>query len=98
MTNLFQLDKILILKSKKFATGIPIRYSDMSISIHPLLILACGVGLSSRGKPAQTVARGFGKGYGSLKMLFVMLMLWQNHQQGKDRSLCQLLPAIFWGC
>lgn len=85
----------MILKSKNFATGIRIRYSDMSIYIHLLLILACSVGLSSRGKPAQTVAPGFGKDYGSLKMLFFILMLWQNHQQGKDRNLCQLLPVIF---
>lgn len=95
MTDVIQLDKLLILKLNNFATGIPTRYSDMSINIH-LSVLACSVGLSSsRGKHAQTVVQGLRKDTGSLKMLFVMQMPWQNHKQGKDRSLCQILPVIF---
>lgn len=69
MTNVIQLDELLILKLNNFATGIPTSYSDMSVYIHFLSVLACSMGLSSsRGKHAQTVAQGLRKDAGSLKM------------------------------
>lgn len=96
MTNVIQLGKLWILKLNNFATGIPTSYFDMSVYIHLLSVLSCRVRLSSSGgKHAQTVAQGLGKDAVSLKMLLVMQMPWQNHKQGKGRSLCQILSVIF---
>lgn len=51
---------------------------------------------SSRRRHAQTAFQALKKDDGSLETLFVAQMPWQNHKQGKDRNLCQILPVVSW--
>lgn len=60
MTNAIQLDKLLILKLNKFATGILTRYPEMNVYTHLPSVLTCtAVGLgSSRENHAQNMLKG----------------------------------------